>query len=155
MFDFLGLGAGKIDLNLNKLNFSAGETIDGEVILTLKKPVTAKRVYVKLFAHKEIREVSAGKRRKRIQTIFEFKQDLDGEKEYPAGTPLKYPFSLKVPAGSSVGIADEGIKSAIGAIAQVANVFGTTTSTQKWYVEARLDLPMKFDVSKKIQINVG
>jgi len=153
-FDFFGLGAGKITLKLNKMNFGAGETIDGTAILKLKNPTKAKRFYVKLFAEKRVSKMRGGKQSYHTEKVFEFEQNLDGKKEYPT-RPLEYTFSLKVPRDSSVGVTDERIKNVIGAISQVASVFGASTGTVKWYVEARLDMPLKFDVSKKIQINIG
>jgi len=153
-FDFFGLGAGKVVLKLNKMNFGAGETIDGTAILTLKNPTKAKRFYIKLIGEKRVSRMSGGKQTYHTEKVFEFEQNLDGKKEYST-TSLEYPFSIKVPKAPSVGVTDERIKNVIGAIAQVASVFGASTGIIKWYIEARLDMPMKFDVSKKVQINIG
>jgi len=38
---------------------------------------------------------------------------------------------------------------------EVLGALSGSSSMTKWYIEAKLDMPMKFDVGKKIQVNIG
>jgi len=43
-----GFGKGKIDISIQKFNYAPGDTISGNVALTLKKPVNAREVSISL-----------------------------------------------------------------------------------------------------------
>ena len=97
---------GKINITIQKTNYAPGDTISGNVALTLKKPVQAREVSISLIGE----EISTGGggtvgwgggrtsgktwgggtmggsgASPTIQRIYDFKQQLDGEKEYSEG----------------------------------------------------------------------
>ena len=93
---------GKIDITIQKSNYVPGDTISGNVALTLKKPVKAKEVSISLIGE-EITTGGGGKvgwgggrtsggvgtmgggGSTKIERIYAFKQQLDSEKEYSQG----------------------------------------------------------------------
>jgi hypothetical protein len=72
--------------------------------------------------------------------IYDFKQQLDGEKEYSQGQEY-YFFEMKIPA----------------------DILGMRPQTKgsiqsypvKWYLLAKLDIPGGLDISKKVDITIG
>jgi hypothetical protein len=71
--------------------------------------------------------------------VYDFKQQLDGEKEYSEGRV--YHFEMKIPPDIvSAGPQDTG---------------AAQSSPVKWYLLAKLDIPGGLDVSKKIDITIG
>jgi hypothetical protein len=71
--------------------------------------------------------------------VYDFKQQLDGEKEYSQGR--EYHFEMKIPPD----IVSTGPQ-ATGA---------TQSYPVKWYLLAKLDIPGGLDVSKKVDITIG
>lgn len=140
-----GFGEGSIEIRLEKLSFSAGETIRGKVFLKVDKPKKARRVRVEFFGE---RTVGYGKNR-RTERVYAFSLDLSGEREYVGA--FEYPFEILIPS-------DAGSKQlpndTLGTIMNVASVFGGVSPT-RWFVSASLDVPMGVDISKKIQISIG
>jgi hypothetical protein len=71
--------------------------------------------------------------------VYDFKQQLDGEKEYSEGR--EYHFEMKIPPDIvSTGPQVTGAKQ---------------SSPVKWYLLAKLDIPGGLDVSKKVDITIG
>jgi len=149
-----GFGKGKIEVFLEKYNFSHGETIKGRITLKLKKPVQAKALKVGLVGEKATTQYGKTPRggmssSHRKTHFFDFKMPLDGEKEYLEG---KYNFEIKIPAnvlqtpspGGAVGDIVKGIQLLSGKDVKIS-----------WYVIAKLDIPFGLDVSKKVQVNIG
>ena len=149
-----GFGKGKIEVFLEKYNFSPGETIKGRISLKLKKPTKAKALKVGLIGEKATtkygRTSGKGMSTSRSKTYFyNFEMPLDGEKEYLEG---EYNFEIKIPAnvlqtpspGGAVGDIVKGIQLLSGKDVRVS-----------WYIIAKLDIPSGFDVSKKVQVNIG
>lgn len=143
------LKGGKMIVNLPKLNYKHGETINGTAILDLAKPKNARAVKIRIFAIKKNRSVSSSGTSTSNQTIFDFSQDLDLEREYPAGKK-EYQFQLQVPDKSKIDV-EGGVGTALKAI----SAFGNMMSPTYWYLEAKLDIPGGMDINKKIQINVS
>jgi len=141
--------AGKIDINLAKLNYSKGEEIVGEISLTPKNPIKARGVKVTLYSETTSTQVTSSGMSKSTRRTFEFAMPLDGEKEY-SPTLQKYEFKIKIPSDSN--IAPEGLP---GQIAQAVKFISTGNQVTKWFIEAKLDIPGGFDINKKVQINVG
>jgi len=147
----LGLGPGKIELIVDRTNFSPGEKITGTIKLSLKKPVSARALKIGVKAIKTERVSSGGKSSTRNITLCDSKKDLDGEKEYPAGDK-DYQFEIDVPVGVGKGPQLDGT---LGNVVKAASILGGRSSNVKWYLTANLDVPRKFDVSKKLQIYVS
>ncbi len=141
---------GKIDVTIQKTYYAPGDTISGNVALTLKKPVKARKLSISLIGEQmvtttqERTSVGLGGYSKSKSTttrqvrVYEFAQPLDGEKEYSQGG--EYPFETKIPAD---------ILSARPQTTYAAK------SPVKWYLLAKLDIPGGLDISKKVDITIG
>lgn len=139
-----GIGEGKIGLELNTHEAAAGGKISGTLKLELPAPRKAKELRVEIIG--ERREMHNGKRR--TVRVYEFKKPLGGEQEYTSG---EYRFELPVPQQARQGpLPQEG---ALGTIVGLAKAFGVGAPIE-WYVVGVLDIPMSFDISKKVQIAV-
>lgn len=150
----LARSKGKITLNLDKLEFTPGETIAGNIGLKLKKPVQAKALNVGLLGTMERTSYSKNpkggtSRNTRYEIVFDFKKPVDGQKTYSGYKDYK--FQLKIPSDiykNSTGnkIADTLVKS--------AQLLSGKTSKIKWFVRANLDMK-GFDIKKKVRINIA
>jgi hypothetical protein len=91
--------------------------------------------------------------------IYDFKQQLDSEKEYSQGQ--EYRFEIKIPAdilstrpqipelGGKLG---QGLKIAQAAAAMTGAIPFQQT---RWYLLAKLDIPGGLDVKKKADVTIG
>ncbi len=158
-------GKGKINIMLQKTGYTPGDTISGNVALTLKKPVKAREVSISLMGEQKNTRIGGLTGSKDMSTttqrirIYDFKQQLDTEKEYSQGQ--EYHFEIKIPAdilstkpqmpdlGGNLG---QGLK-----VAQaVAAMTGVVPLQQtKWYLLAKLDVPGGMDIKKKADITIG
>ena len=148
-----GFGKGKIEVILEKYNFSPGESIKGRISLKLKKPIEAKALKVGLVGEKATTEFgkTSGRGMSTSQSkthFYDFEMPLDGKKEYLEG---EYNFEIKIPAnvlqsqpGGTVGDVIKGIQLLSGKDVRIS-----------WHVIAKLDIPSGLDVSKKVQVNIG
>jgi len=75
---------------------------------------------------------------------FEFSVPLDTEKTYITA-PISYKFKIGIPSATPTS-APSGIA---GAVVQVVSALAMGNQSTKWYLEAKLDIPKGFDVSKK------
>jgi len=172
---------GKINIAIQKFNYVPGDTISGNLALTLKKPVKAREVSISLIGKQLVTNtqdisrkglimgdgamsegtmrpvmpmmdrrrgsegIMIGTRSEKSTTtepvrVYNFKQQLDSEKEYSQGQEC-YFFEMKIPA-DILGMRTQ-----------------TTGSIQsypiKWYLLAKLDIPGRPDISKKVDITIG
>jgi hypothetical protein len=158
-------GKGKIEIDIPKTDYAAGDTISGVVTLTLKKPVRADEVNISLIGEQTItRRASIGRSSQPSTTtehihIYDFKQKLDGAKEYSQGGDYK--FKIKIPADilnmkpqipEMEDTLGQGLK-----IVQAAMAFAGAISVQqtKWYLLAKLDIPGGLDIKEKADITIG
>ena len=140
---------GKMELVLPKLQYARGEEISGTINLALNKPLMARGVRVTIFA--EVTNTRIGPRgvERYTSRAFDFSIPIDGEKEY--GTmPYTYQFKINVPAANTASTPG-GVA---GGVMQAMNFLSAGSVNMKWFLEAKLDVPKGFDVSKKMQINV-
>ena len=149
-----GFGKGKIEVFLEKHNFSPGETIKGRISLKLKKPIKAKALKVGLVGERATtqygRTSGGGMSSSHRKThFFDFEMPLDGKKEYLEG---KYNFEIKIPANVLQTPSPGG---AVGDIVKGIQLLSGKDIRISWYVIAKLDIPSGFDVSKKVQVNIG
>lgn len=147
---FLGIGRGKMKIQLDKMQFSPGETITGKLVINLKRPIKGKAVTIGLLGEQRVTEFVDGKRRTRRHKIFDFDQPLSGEKDYMPGEQV-YDFQLKIPENVNKNTMPKG---ALGNVVKAAQMFSNKTRTIRWYVSGRLDCP-GLDMTKKVQINVA
>jgi sporulation-control protein spo0M len=146
-----GFGKGKIDIAIQKFNYAPGDTISGNVPLTLKRPVKAREASISLIGEQMIttRDVEESRgitgwsketsiRKERVR-IYDFKLPLDSEREYSEGR--EYRFEIKIPADI---------------LSMKPQKTGAVKfSPVKWYLLAKLDIPHGLDVSKKVDITIG
>lgn len=142
----LGIGAGKMELRLNRIEFHPGETIEGAASLTLNEQVKARGAVAEFWA--EITQ-SRGKS-SYTKILYKKEERLDTEKEYRSGVPMRYEFKFVVP---------EGILKATGQgnglLGKIGDFFSKMSNNSiRWYVTAKLDVPMAFDVSARQQLRV-
>ena len=160
-------GKGKINISIQRTNYAPGDTISGNVALTLKKPVKAREVSISLIGEQKNTRVGGmtGSQSQGVSTttknirIYDFKQQLDSEKEYNQGQ--EYRFEMKIPAdilsakpqmpelGGKLG---QGLKIAQAAAAMTGAIPFQQT---KWYLLAKLDIPGGMDIKKKADVTIG
>ena len=160
-------GKGKINISIQKTSYAPGDTISGNVALTLKKPVKAREVSISLIGEQKNTRVGGmtGSQSQGVSTttknirIYDFKQQLDSEKEYNQGQ--EYRFEMKIPAdilsakpqmpelGGKLG---QGLKIAQAAAAMTGAIPFQQT---KWYLLAKLDIPGGMDIKKKADVTIG
>jgi len=158
-------GKGKINIVIPKAHFVPGDTISGSVALMLKKPVKAREVSISLIGEQKTtqRKGMTGNQNMSTTTqrtrIYDFKQQLDSEKEYSQGQ--EYQFEIKVPAdilnaksqmpelGGKLG---QGLKIAQAAAAMTGAI---PLQQTKWYLLAKLDIPGGLDIKKKADVTIG
>jgi hypothetical protein len=164
-------GKGKIDVAIQKGHYAPGDIISGNVGLTLSKPVKAREVSISLIGENKITETTARSRgpmggsgmststTTRTVRIYDFKQQLDGEKEYNQGG--EYRFEMKIPADTlSMRPQISEMEGKLGQVLKVAQTAAAITGAIpfqriKWYLLAKLDIPGGFDISKKVDITIG
>lgn len=164
-------GKGKINIAIEKSHYGPGDIISGNVALTLNKPVRAREVSISLIGENKITEttprvggpiggggMSMSTTTKTVR-IYDFKQQLDGEKGYSQGG--EYRFEMKIPADTlsmrPLVPEQEGKLGQVLKVAQTAAAMTGAIPLQriKWYLLAKLDIPGDFDVSKKVDITIG
>jgi hypothetical protein len=169
---------GKIDVAIQKTSYAPGDTISGNVALALKKPVKAREVSISLIGEQITTggggtvgwgggrtwgkswgggTMGGGQGSPTIERIYDFKQQLDGEKEYGQGG--EYRFEIKIPA-DILGTGPQTPEGKVGQALKVAQTVATFTGAisrrrLQWYLLAKLDIPGGLDISKKVDITVG
>ena len=148
------MSKGKIEVIIPKFNFSPGETVNGEVILKLDAPLKARGLKIAILGKRISKPMSInpGKMSSRTtsSTIFDFTEQLDGEKEYNS-SELRYPFSIKIPEGIYSVPEPSGV---VGTMLAMGKALSQYNSRVEWNLIANLDVPWGFDISTKIQISV-
>jgi hypothetical protein len=155
-------GKGKMNILLPRSHYLPGDIISGEVEFRLKKPVLARELSISLIGEVETTRVGDFTRRggsgvsTSVQTerIYDFKQQLDGEKDYSLSG--KYPFEIKIPAD----ILGPQLEGKLGTGAKIAQIAAAMTGVipqqrKRWHLAAKLDIPGGIDVSKKADITIG
>jgi hypothetical protein len=162
-------GKGKINIALQKTHYAPGDIISGDVALTLKKPVKAREVSISLIGEHKATQTGLGvggpmggggmsmSTTTRTVRIYDFKQQLDSEKEYSQGR--EYHFEMKIPADtmSMRPLMPEGKLGQVLNVAQTAAAMTGAIPFQriKWYLLAKLDIPGGLDINKKVDITIG
>ena len=171
-----GFSKGKIDIAIQKSHYAPGDIISGNVALTLKKPVKAKEVSTSLIGEEittggggkvgwgggrtsssGVGMMGGGAGSTNIERIYDFKQQLDGEREYSEGR--EYQFQIGIPA-DILGVGPQMPEGVLGQVVKVAQTLGTITGATprrrlQWYLLAKLDIPSGLDISKKVDITIG
>jgi hypothetical protein len=152
-------GPKKIVLSLEKYDYKPGETIKGTVKLQLKKPMNARTLDVGLIGRKVQQHGSyrggmypgshKGPYQKTTEymTVYDFYIPLGGEQEYLEGV---FPFEIKIPP--TILQAEATFQGNVAAAVNVLKTLSGVSSRIEWMVVARLDLPLKLDVSASQKI---
>ena len=164
-------GKGKINISIQRTNYAPGDIISGDVALTLKKPVKAREVSISLIGEHRTTQTTpriggtmggggmSTSTTMNTVRIYDFKQQLDSEKEYSQGR--EYHFEIKIPADTlSMRPQMPGQEGKLGQVLKVAQTAATITGAIpfqriKWYLSAKLDVPGGLDISKKVDITIG
>ena len=144
-----GLFEGGIELLTEKTSYSFGETVKGKIRLKLKQPKNAKALELRFWGEVTQTTVQFGsstdtKQQKRI--VSEVRVALDGEKEY---FNQEYPFEFALPKRDAHELND-ALKTIVGVAQTLTGGFPNT----KWFLQARLDVPMSLDINKTMQLNI-
>ncbi len=142
----LGLGAGQIELAIDKVVLKQGDTFNGTVSLKMKSSVKARGIIVEFWAERKSTSKNSS-----TTKLYTQSTKLDSEREYGPGESKSYPFSFVVPTNI---LQKQGAGE--GALNTVLN-FGLNMMNNniKWFVSAKLDVPMGFDVSKRVNLSVS
>lgn len=151
-----GLGKGKIRIDLDKSDFSPGETIKGKVSLEIKKSIPARQLKVTLvgirITTQQIITQKGPTTKTKRSTIHHSENSLAEEKQYFKG---EYPFKIKIPADIlQKSSTSKGVLGILSKAAEVLKGVTETSSRIEWHLEASLDIPKAFDIKKRVQINI-
>ena len=146
---------GKLQLHLLKTGLGSGETLNGTVTLTTKKPLDVRRFYVALIGHEEVERRRSGDddRHTEKHEIYRDEYNFEDGQLLPAGFTKAYEFALIAPAKDTVGESSSGggIELNIGPLK-----IGNDRRRLTWKVEARVDLPgVDLATSKSVRVNLS
>ena len=148
-------------MNVNTIN----AVISGKISLKLKKPVKARGINISLIGERKTTQtkgmmgnqgMSASTQRVRI---YDFKQQLDTEKEYSQGQ--EYSFEMKIP-GDILSVKPQipEFEGKLGQGLKIAQAAATMTGIiplqqTRWYLLANLDITGGMDIKGKADIIIG
>jgi hypothetical protein len=154
----------QIVLTLEKYAYAPGETIKGSVGLKLKRPMQGRKITVALIGLRIVHEsgmavgpIRVGNQgpQTHVYTIYNFEIPLDGENTY---FNELYPFEIKIPsdilqsAQQNFHSTLTGLGKTLEEIGHVMEQLSLSNSRVEWSVQARLDVPLKVDVSRSQNI---
>lgn len=154
-------GTGAIRLELQKTMYTAGESVEGILLLNIIRPVSARGLFAILSAQQQFfrRGNPDGKSGLRmvVREVYHYQQQLDGEKEYEkTREPAAYPFRLILPPVT--GSLQETFNAASGSAAITGGIRSMDGSVPfgppDWSVEGYLDLPPAFHIKTRVTIGV-
>jgi hypothetical protein len=117
-----GIGEGRMDIVLDKINYSLGDTVKGTIKLELKSPKKARALRLDLWGEREGAYKKVGKNTTRQKEIVhKFTLNLDGEKEYKG---QEYPFEIALPKTPE----PQKLEGAAATVVGVAQSLGLTPS---------------------------
>lgn len=129
----LGIGEGSIEMQLEKPDFAPGQAIRGKIILNLKKPIDARELVVCFFGRTHGK---TGGRKYLVTRV------LGDARTYQSGE--SFDFELLTP--TDIIPKDSPLSDNL--------MLEILTIGYQWCVEAKLDMPMKFDVSKTRELKI-
>lgn len=149
-----GFFEGKIELITDKTNYAKGETINGKIILDLKKEKQAKELRLLFMGERVVRSTRMTPKGVSSSTqripIHRFETVIDGDKIYPVGK-TEYSFSIQIPSQSSQQQMPGG---AFGSVLKIAEALSGAGGRIEWSLQASLNVPASADVTKRIQVNI-
>ena len=142
---------GKIKLQLPVTGFNPGDTIKGSFELHAKKPITGKRLIVRLTGTKHIRTKRGDKTETHSHEIFRKEELIEESRDYPAGFRESYAFEIAAPqSGQSEVPGGDLLKT----LSSTVDMIGNRRVEIRWKLEARL-IAKGLDLvgSRRIYIN--
>ena len=155
IFYIIAKSKGRVKIRISNYNYSPGDTINGTVMLSLKKPISSKFLNIALKGvQRTTRPSRDSKGRSSTQTdymdVFSFKQSLEDKKDYPIGEK-EYSFKIKIPSN----IIQKSINHPLaGTLVSSMQMLSGTSSSIQWYLIAELETS-GFNLSDKVQINIS
>jgi hypothetical protein len=155
-----GFGIGTIRLEMPKTRYTAGNAIEGTLLLSVSRPVMARGLFAILSAQQQFSK-QPGLRENGLHVVprkvYHYQQQLDGEREYQkTAEPAAYPFRLKLPP--IAGFMQDTPDPASGSAAVTGSVGSSDGSVPfgppEWSVEGFLDLPLAFGVRETVRLSV-
>ncbi len=143
----LGLGAGKMELRLNRTELHPLDMVEGTATLSMNAEAQAHGVVAEFWA--QIQRGS-GKHR-HTEILHRQEKRLDGERNYSQYEGQKqYAFTFQIPQGILMQTprGNDFVGGIFGWLEENRN------NSVEWYVSVKLDIPMAFDVSAKQQLRV-
>lgn len=136
----LGIGEGSLSLFINGSQFHPGQSITGRVQLQLNEPKEARGLRIAFYG--EVKRHRG--RHTHIERVYEARQQLSGERSYRSGESFDF----------SLAIAPNALPPRIdGFFGGVAEFFYSLSPT-RFFVDASLDMPNKFDINRKVQVQL-
>lgn len=147
----IGFWKGKIDIKLDKYQFSPGENIVGDIHLKLKKETRARALTIRLIGEEKTTQIRRDDEGTHSQTdkvkIFDLKVPVSGEGEYSKG---EYKFTVPIPKNLfQRGARPKGV---VGDVVNVLEGLSGRRTSIEWKLVANLDIPKGFDLSGKQKI---
>lgn len=145
---------GSIKIKLDKLAFSSGEMVTGNIHLKTKKSIEGNRLYIKLIAKRRERSYSTKNRSTTWREIYSQEQNLEESKNYAPGFSNTYNFSIKVPSKEEMGQSmpqNEVLQTIVKTVSMLSR-----TGQVKWELVAILDAKgIDLASTKHLQINTS
>jgi hypothetical protein len=169
----LGIGDGKLELQIKNPKAISGEILEGTVTLILNKDIKAKGIIVTLFAKELLSRPTVSTKGTRTQgatvlDCYSASKTLDNEKTYTKSNNYQYNFSFVVPQAEELkpevrGFLQSSPDSKLGkfeaaerAAGAKAYELGASTRTIKWYIKAELkhEAFLDFPIETTQEINI-
>ena len=128
-----GMGEGEIEITLGPTTFTPQETMNGTVKIRLPKATKARSFIVEFYG-----EVERGNKH---ECVFRVAQTLGEERTYKNGET--FDFSLPIPDQAKPPEAQ-------GTFGSIHDLF--VPKPRNWYIEAKLDVPIAFDLQTRISV---
>jgi len=156
-------GKEQITIDLEKYDYTPGESIKGTVKVNLKKPVEGRKLYVELIGRQVQRQSgisvanvamgsSRASSRSSYRIVYKFDMPLGSEKTYHTG---EYPFEIKIPADILQTTTAPTAEGKLGGAIKAAQMLGGISTRTDWIVQTQLDVPMKLDIKKAQKIVIS
>ncbi len=126
---------GKIKLSLPVTGFNPGDPIKGSFELHAKKPISGKRLIVRLIGTQHIRTKRGDKTETRSHEVYRKEEIIEESRDYPAGFRNSYNFELTAPKSGQSELPDNDLAKTL---LSTAKMIGNRRVQMRWKLEARL-----------------
>jgi Arrestin (or S-antigen), N-terminal domain len=174
-----GLGKGKMSITIQKTNYAPGDTISGNVALTLKKPAKARGLSLCLIGKYKATQSELEMETETLRDDVESKTEelpypLEPKFERTAVIQNRPFFARGRPSTLGMLPGEEDIRKTVRICGFEQQLDGekeyvggrqyhfdikirddTPTDPVKWYLLAKLDIPGGLDISKKVDVTIG